>query len=188
MCSRPNIDEFVAQLADLDMDDVVKGYAERRARIVARLGGRVDDLYARELLQDVLQDTLEGRLYWDPKRKSLRQHVMDSMKWRSRHDYKRARHFRHYSIDEDGWMTAAESALSSRSGDETFDADECIDELRDLAADDEDVTMLLDAYRERITKKVDVLRATRLSHLRYDAARKRMQRLRDDLPHRTRRN
>jgi hypothetical protein len=185
MYRRSKIDEFIEQLAELDMDQVVKRYALRRARHVAHADPRVDDLYPRELLQDVLTDTLLGVLHWDPTRKLLRQHVMDSMKSRSRHDYERAVDFPHFRIDDDRWMAAAESTVACRTEDAEEVMDEHINALGDRAVGDDDVLLLLDAYRRRITKKCDVMNATRLSPLRYDAARKRMLRLRDDLPRRS---
>src|SRR5689334_20705962 len=58
-------------------------FARSRARLVARAGGRVDDLYASELVHDALSDTLLGVLAWDPRAVPLETHVFGAVRSRT---------------------------------------------------------------------------------------------------------
>jgi len=77
----------------------LKRFAARRARIVARAGVVVDDYYTSALVQDALGDTASGVLRWDPSTKTLEAHARDVIATRTYHDCRRARRFRHESVD-----------------------------------------------------------------------------------------
>ena len=172
------IEAFEAQFAVTGFEEKLKRYARVRARMVARAGRRVDELYARELVQDAIDDTLEGTIAWDPARVSLEKHLIDAIRSRSRHDHVRALRFRHHAIDE-----------RARGGECPHErlavielAERTLAELRQLAARDHDVLRLLAAYAEEATKKAEVMRVCDMSSKRYEAARKRLQRLVRELP------
>lgn len=177
-------DEFEAQLGRPGFFEEVRIYARNRAKLVARYR-RIDDNYAEELLEDVLGDTFEGRTPWDPSRVDLKKHVRDTIKYRSRHHYKRARAAPHISIDKAGAHDRLELEITEHEQERIRvqrTADESVAELRVLATGDPEVLMLLDAYQRRDLKKADVLMSTGLSSRQYAAARARLHRLRHRLP------
>src|SRR5690349_8833987 len=51
--------------------EAVYRYAAARVPMVASAGGRSDSVYAEELVQDALGDTVIGALRWDPAERSL---------------------------------------------------------------------------------------------------------------------
>lgn len=179
---------FEVQFSERDFGEYAKRYARSRARLVAHAGRNVDELYARELVQDVLDDTLEGVLAWDPARVSLKKHVLDAIKSRTRHDYVQALRFKHESFDTNvpsATLLAAETALGEQQVEQAQlveAAAAVVDALRSIAAQDPDVLVLIDAYSQDATKKIDVMRVTGFSSKRYEAARKRMRRLVRQLP------
>jgi len=172
------IEAFEAQYAVGGFEEKMKRYARVRARMVARAGRRVDELYARELVQDAIDDTIEGTIVWDPARVTLEKHLLDAIRSRTRHDYVRALKFRHRGIDEQAHV--ADSPHEQLALIEL--AERTLAELRQLAARDHDVLRLLDAYAEGATKKIEVMRVAGLTSRRYEAARKRLQRLVRELP------
>lgn len=58
-------------------------------RIAAR-GGACGALRASELVYDALGDTWLGTVCWDPRRKTLEQHLADTVSWRARHAVRRS--------------------------------------------------------------------------------------------------
>jgi hypothetical protein len=170
------IEAFEAQLSVKGFEEKLKRYARVRARMVAHAGRRVDELYARELVQDAIDDTLEGIIAWDPGRVSLEKHLLDAIRSRSRHDFVQATKFRHSCVDEHARIddsTLERVDLASVTG-------RVLTALR--AVGDPDVLRLLDAYIQGATKKVDVMRVSGLTSKRYEAARKRLNRLVLQLP------
>jgi hypothetical protein len=156
-------------------------YAAARAVGVQRAGGNIDDLYSRELVQDVLTDTLSGVLAWNPSRCTLETQVLDSVRFRSRHDRVRARRFQHISLEgcDEPTRASIEDALATASAQEPEDSERhahCLESIRRAAASDRDLTALLDAYR-RARSKEEVLDATGMSSRQYDNAKKRLARL-----------
>src|SRR4051794_33921662 len=62
-------------------------YAERRARGVAKAGGRgADDLYVDDLVQEALLATFEGVGRWDPATTSLEDHVISIIRDKTKDD------------------------------------------------------------------------------------------------------
>ncbi|HEY4177986.1 MAG TPA: hypothetical protein VGM90_14160 [Kofleriaceae bacterium] len=180
------IDAFERQSSAKGFEERLKRFARMRANMVARSGRRVDELYTRELVQDALDDTLEGILSWDPERVTLDKHLMDSIRSRTRHDFVHATRFPHASFDVNdaprSQVVEVERALAAANDDAhharvVSAAQRTVSELRGLAASDADVLRLLDAFEAEATKKVDVLRISGMTSKRYEAARKRMQRL-----------
>lgn len=185
------IDEFEKQSTVRGFEEKLKRFARMRANMVAHAGKRVDDFYVRELVQDAIDDTLDGVLAWHPERVSLEKHLLDSIRSRTRHDYVQAERFPHHSFDAtsapEGLMADVESSLAADQGatasaEVATAADRALVELRRIAANDADVLRLLDAYVDEATKKADVLRVAKLTSKRYEAARKRLHRLVLQLP------
>ncbi len=185
------IDAFEAQLTAKRLEERLHRYARVRANMIARAGRPVDDLYARELVQDAIEDTLDGVLAWDPDRCSLDQHLFGAIRSRTRHEYMHAQRFPHLSFDvstasstliADVETSLANDEGSTASAEVATAAAHAIAEIARVAAADPDVLALLDAYRQEATKKADVLRVSRLTAKRYEAARKRMQRIVLQLP------
>lgn len=184
------IDAFEAQACVPGFEEKLLRFARRRAAMVAHAGRRVDELYARELVQDALEDTLEGVLAWDPARVTLDKHLFDAIRSRTRHDYVQAQRFPHHAFDAAdapaSLSAAVESSLSAQRGGASSEiataAERAVTEIRRLAANDADVLRLIEAYAVGATKKVDVLKVLDLTSKRYEAARKRMQRLVLQLP------
>ncbi len=183
------IDAFEAQACVHGFEEKLLRFARRRAAMVAHAGRRIDELYARELVQDALEDTLEGVLAWDPERVTLDKHLYDAIRSRTRHDYVQAQRFPHHAFDATdaprALSAAVETSLASQRGSSSelaMAAERAVTEIRRIAAADADVLRLLDAYAAGATKKVDVLQVSDLTSKRYEAARKRMQRLVLQLP------
>lgn len=172
------IEAFEAQLAVTGFEERLKRYARVRARMVAHTGRRVDELYARELVQDAIDDTLEGVIAWDPARVSLEKHLLDAIRSRTRHDFVQATKFRHHAVDE---HTRVDDSLHARV-EMVAVAERTVTDLRALAVRDHDVLRLIGAYTEEATKKVEVMRVSGLTSKRYEAARKRLNRLVLQLP------
>jgi hypothetical protein len=160
--------------------------AERYAAVQARKVAFVrvvEKTYPAELVQDVIADTMLGAIRWDPERVPLKKHVLDAIKSRTRHDYKHARKYPHIRI-EDLTSVDLEAAFASgtRAADSPHRSMLLLAALRDLARGDQDVTLLLDCYDRRITRKFDVIKAVHLTDNRYRAARGRLERLTLALP------
>lgn len=185
------IDAFEKQSSAPGFEQKLKRFARMRANMVAHAGRRIDELYVRELVQDAIEDTLEGILAWHPERVTLDKHLYDSIRSRTRHDYVQALNFPHHSFDaasaSPSLMADVESSLhatgpATASADVRSAAERALTELRRQAANDTDVLRLLDAYVAEAVKKVDVMRVSSLTSKRYEAARKRLQRLVLHLP------
>lgn len=185
------IDAFEQQASAPGFEEKLRRYARMRANMVAHAGRRIDELYVRELVQDSIEDTLEGVLAWHPERVTLDKHLFDSIRSRTRHDYVQALNFPHHSFDAasaspslaaDVESSLSATATSAASSDLRSAAERTVGELRRLAQNDADVLRLLDAYVAEAVKKVDVMRVSGMTSKRYEAARKRMQRLVLQLP------
>ena len=186
--------EFERQ-ATQDMIDRATRYARRRVKMIERVGRKVDPLYARELVQDAIGDTLDGRLTWDPAKASLAAHVTATVQSRTRHDVVRAVRIPHRSLDDsaddnsaDGRPIEVEAsyALAHRAG-RSLDAAEAhariaVDALRRASGNDDLLERLLDAFEHGKTERCDVMEWTGMSAKTYDNVRHRMVRLVSKLP------
>jgi hypothetical protein len=177
-------DAFTAQCTD-QLYEVGRRFAARRAAVVARCGGRVDDYYVRELVANVISDTAACVLCWDPAVQSLESHVLDAISRRANHDCSRALRYRHESVDvfdpetpralvEEVEEKLADSVPRPWYGLEL----ERVTRLRELAGtEDAHVQLVLDAFEAEAITKSDVLHFTGLSDKKYRAAWKRLMRL-----------
>lgn len=189
------IDAFTEQCTD-EMRLSAKRFATRRGQWLAKQRGHGAD-YAQDLVQSAIVDTLSGVVAWEPTAKSLRQHVEDVIRFRTRHDRAHARKFHHERIDafaDDSEKHAARGELEAslqhdRGGDGSTDAEmfagEVIAKLRDLAARDRLVLRVLDAIAAGARSRADIMDFTELSQKTYRNARGRLRRLADQLDHQT---
>lgn len=184
------IDEFDKQSTANGFEERLKRFARMRANMVAHAGRRVDDFYARELVQDAIDDTLEGVLAWDPARATLQHHLVSAIRSRTRHDYVQAQRFQHHSFDvasaSPRLLADVESSLAAEATTTTLELSDAtvrvLAAIRRIAANDADVLRLIDAYVQGATKKSDVMIVSGLTSKRYEAARKRQHRLVKQLP------
>ena len=175
------IEAFEVQ-ATSELIGKARRYAMKQARFVAKAGGRVDDFYALELVQDALADTFSGVLAWDPERASLEAHIIQAIHGRSRHDREHAYKFRHRDIDstDPGTMAEAEEtlAIGSEARDEAAEfATVVVAELRELAGDDREVLRILDAFGRGILDRQGIIDAANMTAKAYRNARIRLARL-----------
>jgi hypothetical protein len=180
------IDAFEAQCTT-ELYKRLKRYAARRARGVAKAGAAADDYYLRELVQDALADTALGVLRWDPGAKSLEAHVRDAIAARAHHDRRHARRFPHESVDvlaadaPPTTMAEIEASLHQQTDEAEADpyarAAEVIAKLRTLAAQDQEVLLLLDAFAAGARDRKRVMEITGFSSAAYRNARSRLARL-----------
>jgi len=77
--------EFERQ-ATSEMFERATRYARTRVRMIQRIGGTVDPLYARELVLDAVGDTFDGVRRWNPEERPLLDHVIATVCSRSGHD------------------------------------------------------------------------------------------------------
>lgn len=163
--------------------DGLRNYARPRAYAVARAGRKVDDYYARELVQDAIGDTWSGTLRWDPKRCTLEHHLIRAIQSRAGKHRKHARDNPHDAIgDFTGASQAAEESASSMRADPEDAAQrlysrETITLIRNLCADDKQVTRVLDAYESGATTKEDVLAFAKMRDRTYHNAHIRLTRI-----------
>ncbi len=176
------------QMSDPAFYDAAWRYAERRGRMVEHVQKLDPEAYGLELVQDIIDDTLEGTIVWDPKRVTLIKHVRDAIKSRSRHDYIRAYRRRHISLAGRGERQLEHQvAISHRETDveqaeRRQSASEVIDRIRETAAGDIEVERILDAIEQGAAVRAEILHIAGLTKLQYDAARKRLDRLIETLP------
>jgi hypothetical protein len=149
----------------------------------------LDEVSISQLVQDVIDDTFEGKVTWDPACVDLAKHVTDTIFYRARKRYARSGRVREVCLDacEDDAPLQAEAAEQHDVHNAEQDAlrrevDERLAACRELAGGDREVLLLLDSYQLRIWNKPDVLRFTGLSGPQYKAARQRLRRHTDQLP------
>jgi hypothetical protein len=183
------LDAFQAQLTGETVDRARK-FARMRALGVANTGRKVDDYYARELVQDAIADTFEGVLRWDPARVTLEAHLTRAVQFRSRDHRMHEIAFPHDALG-DG---TDESLLAEReaSGVATTEPDlekrryaaELLAYIRDETAADKPVLRILDAYDAGATTKAEVIAYTKMKARTYHNARIRLGRIVRDLTNR----
>ncbi|HET9989441.1 MAG TPA: hypothetical protein VFQ65_13010 [Kofleriaceae bacterium] len=177
------IEAFEAQATE-ELYQRVKRYARVRARLVAHAGRPIDELYSNDLVQDAIGDTFDGVLAWDPERVTLERHLQCAIHSRTRHEYVHALRFRQERIDLGARKTLAEveTTLARARGEPEDASDRVLAELHQLAVRDPDVIEMLRLFGEQVIKKDDIVRATGWNTKRYQATRKRMLRLVQQLP------
>ncbi len=186
--------EFERQ-ATQDLIDRATRYARRRVKLIERVGRKVDPLYARELVQDAIGDTLDGTLSWDPSRASLATHVIATVQSRTRHEVVRAVRLPHRSLDDsaddnsvDGRPIEVEASHAlARASRQSLDAAEAharfaVHCLRRASGGDALIDRMLDAFEHGKTERREVMEWTGMSAKTYDNVRHRMVRLVSKLP------
>lgn len=183
------IDAFDEQNTD-EMRKAVKRFARSRARWVAQAGGRGDDAYAEELVQDALTDTLFGSLSWDPAAKALAQHIRDVVRCRTKDERRRAGRFRHHSMDalepSAAAMSEIEGCLSREhqvaSPESIAFSHQALAYIRDAASKDPPIARIIDAIEAGASEPADIMSVAEMSEKTYRKARLRLARLAKQLP------
>jgi hypothetical protein len=167
-----------------------KRFARSRARFVARAGGRGDDLYVSELVQDVLTDTLFGTLSWDPAVVPLEVHVIGAIRCRTKNDRQRALRFRHQSLDCHGSDAAAmmcevETSLAASqnapSPESLAFSSQVLEQVRTLASHDAPILRILDAIELGASEPAEIMSVASMSEKVYKQARLRLGRIVEQL-------
>jgi hypothetical protein len=174
--------------------------ARRCSQWIANSGRIGGELRARELIQDVLVDTLGGSLRWDPARETLEAHVVSTIRYRTRDEC--ARKTRYLSVDdletshanpgaegacgatdeegEPSWAMRADGFEGDERTEplhEERNAEQIFRELRELAQGDREVIQLLRAYELGARTSAEVLAMVSLTTATYRNARLRLGRL-----------
>jgi hypothetical protein len=186
--------EFEKQ-ATREMMDRATRYARRRVKLIERFGRKVDPLYARELVQDAVGDTLDGTLTWDPARATLAAHVVATVHSRTRHEVVRAVRLPHRSLDDSGDDNSVDgrpleveaSHALARELARPIDAAErharrAVEALRRASADEPLIGAMLDAFADGQTERREVMAWTGMSATTYNNVRHRLMRLVAKLP------
>jgi hypothetical protein len=178
----PWVTEFEKQLTPRLIDGL-RNYARPRAFAVAAAGRKVDDYYARELVQDAIGDTWTGLLRWDPKRCSLEFHLVRAIQSRADKHRKHAQSNPHDAIgDETGNSRIAEQDASVLIADpehavQRVYSRETMTRIRAEAVRDKPVLRVLDAYDVGAETKDDVLAFTKMRERTYHNAHIRLKRI-----------
>jgi hypothetical protein len=172
-----------------ELVDSVLAYAASRASWIARHKATHDPHLARELVDDAVGDTFLGVVTWEPDDVSLAVHLKRVIRSRTSHELERLAKFPQVRINQTpslDFEREVSEAMEAQSAGSTTDLSTCIDAtidaLRALAAGDDRVLMLLDAYGEGAIDCRDVTRVTGMSAGEYDNARRRLMRLVPKLP------
>lgn len=174
--------EFDKQLTP-KLIDRLRNYARPRAFAVAVAGRKVDDFYARELVQDAIGDTWSGILRWDPTRCSLELHLLRAVQSRTDKHRKHAKENPHDALDDgtSASRSAEQDASSLIAGgdhaEERVYARETMAQLRATAAQDKPVLRVLAAYDAGAQTKDDVLAFARMTDGTYHKAHIRLKRM-----------
>ena len=162
-------------------------YARQRTILVRRAGGRIDNLYPRELVQDALTDTWMGTVSWDPGRCSLLDHIRGLIRSRTWKDATGARRSPHLSVTSDttaevdtAWRHATTGSISPVVLAALTAS--VVRDLRRLADGDPAATAVLDAWRDGLIERDEVMKRTGLAERDYKAARARLAYLVSSLP------
>lgn len=148
------VDEFEKQLTPT-LIDRLRNYARPRGLAVPAAGRKVDDYYARKLVQDAIGDTWSGVLTWDPKKYALEYHLLRAIQARAHKHRLHARDNRHDAMGDDtNASRVAEQDASSLVADPEHSArrvfaQETMSQIRAAASDGKPVLRMLDAYDAR---------------------------------------
>jgi hypothetical protein len=179
--------EYTEQATD-KLRERAKRYARKKALLVEYSGGRADEAYIEDTVEDAFTNTLLGISSWNPdKGVKLSSHIFLAIRSRIRHDWERAASLPHLS------MEAAEETFQEVEGvlaettpvsnaEEALLSTELIARLRKLAAGDREVLALLDAMQAGFLDRGALMGATGMSPRAYAAARSRLDRLLKKLP------
>lgn len=165
-------------------------FARQRAALIRRVGGRIDSLYAGDLVQDALADTWMGTVAWDPRRCSLLEHVRSLVRTRSWRDLCGAvarPHESHDAGDSFAGLKLHEAQRHATTGNLSPIVLAGLTvrvarDLRDAAKGDPAATAILAAWIDGYVERDEVIAHTGLSIKDYKAARARLTYLVQDLP------
>ncbi|HEU4726476.1 MAG TPA: hypothetical protein VFT22_01245 [Kofleriaceae bacterium] len=187
----PWIDAFDSQCTE-QLLKRARRVAAQRARDFGWDSPANDTYYAKELVQNVLTDTLLGVLRWDPNAETLEAHLFDEIRLRAWRDAKRAQRLPHASIDtvneggESPVLSELEEHLRANAPEAPVAtvarAAETTAALRALAQDKPLVIRILDAFSAGATRKEDVMCAVEISSSQYHNGRRQLARLVEQLP------
>lgn len=150
---------------------------------MAAAGRKVDDYFARELVQDAIGDTWNGTLTWDPERCSLELHLIRAIQSRADKHRKHAKANPHDAI---GDYTPASRAAEADASEQWLDHEqaaqrtysrETMELLRRDAMHDKQILRILDAYDAGATTKSDVLTIAKMQDSTYHKAHIRLKRI-----------
>jgi hypothetical protein len=189
------IEEFTNQCTE-EMRLYAKAFAARRLHGLGKSRGYVDDYDAREIVQDILGDTVLGIRMWDPALKTLQQHVEDAIASRAKHLRDRAKKYPHARVDafdggdaQRGACAEMETALRNDHEDDdvtsTVNTVEVLIQLRALAVADKEVLRFLDAIEAGAQTRADIMQAAKLTQKAFRNVRSRLRRLADQLDQQT---
>lgn len=177
---------YMKQATD-ELRERARRYARNKALLVEYSGGRADEAYVEDMVEDVFTNTLLGVLSWNPDRGKLSSHVFLAIRSRIRHDWERAVSLPHVSMDAaDETFQEVEDVLAETmpvtNAERALLSTEVIARLRKLAADDREVLVLLDAMCAGALDRGALMQATGMSARTYAAARSRLDRFVAELP------
>lgn len=174
--------------------DQAHRYAEHRAKRVRRAGWPIPTRYAEELVHDAIASIWMGTRRWDPQRTLLYFRLCSIIKDRTWHEIKRAQGRRHVVFDlaaNDDSALGGDVEASLAAGASAGDLSpvvlaaltlRVVEELRDLAGENEEARVILAAWDQGFIERDEVLAVTGLTTHAYDAARQRILRLSKRLP------
>jgi hypothetical protein len=169
-----------------DMMDDVTAYATKHASWIDHRTGLHDPDRVEDLVHDALTDTFARTVAWEPSRCSLALHLKSVIRSRVTHELERAEQFEHIDVgtarEEDVSSAMAATARSTTGGDLDRFADEFERRLRELAAGDDGVLVLIELYREGVTEKREVCLHAKMKAADYHNAHRRLKRLVEKLP------
>ena len=158
-------------------------------------GAPVDIDYAEDLAAAAAHDTACGRITWNPDTRGLEEHLRIVIVRRVKLDYKRAKKFRHESLDastEDGagstTLDDMERALAERYPDleSTANAAEAFHELQERARSDPELAAYIDVREEADLTGRELEAATGLSPEAIRRVRRRLDAIRPQLSYQIR--
>lgn len=159
--------------------------ARARLRMYAGRSRHVNEADVDDAVMGVITDTLEGTLAWNPVVRTLERHLLDAIAFRVR-DHARFRN-RHphdeYEEDATGETLASRTLENSElSFDLRTIADQVVPEIRQRAATDPEVLLLMDTFADGVVERSEAIRETRMFAAQYDNALRRLRRLTKQLP------
>lgn len=145
-----------------------------------------------ELVDNIVTETLAGRISWNPEKQRFDQYLYDAVRVRVLRHAQRAWQYPHESIDAEDFegesqtMAEVEEKLLAISPDATIDTEVRVEDtihvLRQLAVRKPLVQRLLTAFECRKLSKEEIVESGHLTSAEYHNARRQLTRLYDRLP------
>jgi hypothetical protein len=167
-------------------------YAAQRARDAGWEATAAGSDGPDELVDNIVKDTIDGVLRWDPSVRRFQRHLYDAIRLRVNRHAKRAARHPHESIDamdadgESPGMAEMEAKLLADAPTATDDtaarATDIFHALQPLAVDKPLVEALLGAFARKAFDKEDVMRVAQMTPADYHNARRQLTRLVEQLP------